>query len=322
MTLLARLFFRLLRVCLATGFFFVATSPAHSQTVLRTSADYLIHVWRSEDGLPQNSVNCLAQTPDGYLWVGTRSGGLARFDGIRFVTFNPQSTPELKDVEFETLSTDSLGTLWITAGNESIANLTDGKFRLVREPNAAPRWHPCQLIGEDANSVFLSGYAQSIFRVPREGVVNDMFRIDLAPPPPDPQPGQFSQAPDGAFWYVTDRHQVARFQFISPSNTQFKIFDLGTPVEMLVKNAVGEIWVAAGARVGTMGTNGFIDRTPTNGRELDTFRQIAPGKGANLWVWNGRRLSKISNGKWTLSVAQFQPTSSQQLRFFPDSQDG
>ena len=119
MTPSARLFFRLLRVCSVTALLLVATSPAHSQTVLRTSADYLIHVWRSEDGLPQNSVNCLAQTPDGYLWVGTRSGGLARFDGIRFVTFNPQSTPELKDVEFETLSTDSRGTLWITAGNES-----------------------------------------------------------------------------------------------------------------------------------------------------------------------------------------------------------
>lgn len=322
MTLSVRLLFRLLRVCSVAGLLFVVTSPALSQTVSRTSADYLIHVWRSEDGLPQNSVNCLAQTPDGYLWVGTRSGGLARFDGIRFVTFNPQTTPELKDVEFETLSIDSRGTLWITAGNESIANLTDGKFRLIREPNAAPRWHPCQLIGEDTNAVFLSGYAQSIFRVLREGAVNDVSRVDLAPPPPDPQPGQFSQAPDGAFWYVTDHHQVARLRFISPNNTQFKIFDLGVPVEVLTKNVAGEIWVAAGARVGTMGANGFNDRTPTNGRELDTIRQITPARDGSLWVWNGRRLLKILDGKWTGSVAQFQPNGSQQLRFFPDSQGG
>src|SRR6266404_2588820 len=92
--------------------------------------EYVVHVWRSEDGLPQNSVNCLAQTPDGYLWVGTRSGGLARFDGTRFVIFNPQTTPELKDVEFETLSVDSRGRLWITAGNESAASVADGKFHL------------------------------------------------------------------------------------------------------------------------------------------------------------------------------------------------
>src|SRR6201996_9005318 len=184
-----RLLFRRLRCYAPAGFVLLGRVRMAAQQMAPSASDCLIHSWRSEDGLPQNSVNCLAQTPDGYLWVGTRSGGLARFDGIRFVTFNPQFTPELKDVEFETLSTDSRGTLWITAGNESIANLTDGKFRLVREPNAAPRWHPCQLIGEDANTVFLSGYAQSIFRVPREGGVNDMSRIDLAPPPPDPQPG-------------------------------------------------------------------------------------------------------------------------------------
>src|SRR6266446_8515411 len=115
-----------------------------------THQEYVIHVWRSEDGLPQNSVNCLAQTPDGYLWAGTRSGGLARFDGIRFVTFNPETTPALKDVEFETLSVDSRGTMWITAGNESIAALTDGHFRLVRGRSAAPRWHPLRLAAEDA----------------------------------------------------------------------------------------------------------------------------------------------------------------------------
>src|SRR5207244_10928080 len=75
----------------------------------------------------------------GYLWAGTRSGGLARFDGIRLVTFNPQTTPALKDVEFETLSVDSLGTMWITAGNESIAALTDGHFRLVRGDRKSTR---------------------------------------------------------------------------------------------------------------------------------------------------------------------------------------
>jgi len=64
---------------------------ANSQPIEHASADYLIRVWNSEDGLPQNSVNCLAQTPDGYLWLGTRSGGLARFDGTRFVIFNPQT---------------------------------------------------------------------------------------------------------------------------------------------------------------------------------------------------------------------------------------
>ena len=48
------------------------------------SSDYLIDVWRGESGLPSSSVTSIAQTPDGYLWIGTYNG-LARFDGVRFV---------------------------------------------------------------------------------------------------------------------------------------------------------------------------------------------------------------------------------------------
>src|SRR6185436_14439807 len=54
-----------------------------------------LRTWRSEDGLPSDAVNALAQTPDGYLWIGTNAG-LVRFDGVRFTVFDHRSTPELQ----------------------------------------------------------------------------------------------------------------------------------------------------------------------------------------------------------------------------------
>ncbi|MFN2239797.1 MAG: two-component regulator propeller domain-containing protein, partial [Thermoanaerobaculia bacterium] len=47
---------------------------------------YRIDGWQTEQGLPLNTVHTFLQTRDGYLWVGT-GGGLARFDGVRFTTF-------------------------------------------------------------------------------------------------------------------------------------------------------------------------------------------------------------------------------------------
>src|SRR5207302_10645025 len=44
--------------------------------------------WQSDEGLPDNTVYGLAQTPDGYLWIGTASG-LARFEGVHFENFFP-----------------------------------------------------------------------------------------------------------------------------------------------------------------------------------------------------------------------------------------
>ena len=45
---------------------------------------YVSRISRTQEGVPENRARAMAQTPDGYLWLGT-SGGLARFDGVRFV---------------------------------------------------------------------------------------------------------------------------------------------------------------------------------------------------------------------------------------------
>jgi ligand-binding sensor domain-containing protein/signal transduction histidine kinase len=47
--------------------------------------------WTTEHGLPANHITALCQTRDGYLWLGTYFG-LARFDGVRFTTFNQGNT--------------------------------------------------------------------------------------------------------------------------------------------------------------------------------------------------------------------------------------
>src|SRR5215475_1540387 len=233
----ARLLFRVLRLFWLAGLISATRLSAQSQMVAHASADYLIQVWNSEDGLPQNSVNCMAQTPDGYLWIGTRSGGLARFDGARFVTFNPQTTPELEDVEFETLSVDSRGTLWITAGNESAASIADGKFHLVRERTAEPRWHPLQLVAEEADAVYLASFHFAIFRVPRNGAVDKAERIDLDPRPPTPLPPAFVLGPDNALWYITENLQVARLPLSGPGARDSKIFNVPSTPRVLVKDS-------------------------------------------------------------------------------------
>src|ERR1017187_7560133 len=58
-------------------------------TRLASSAfGFTARTWQTDEGLPNNFVRAIVQTPDGYLWVGT-SAGLARFDGLRFTVFTP-----------------------------------------------------------------------------------------------------------------------------------------------------------------------------------------------------------------------------------------
>ena len=60
---------------------------------------FKIDTWQTEQGLPLNTVQSLLQTRDGYLWVGT-GGGLSRFDGVRFTTFDSLQAPTWPPSQF------------------------------------------------------------------------------------------------------------------------------------------------------------------------------------------------------------------------------
>jgi ligand-binding sensor domain-containing protein len=89
---------------------------------------YVHEVWTTENGLPQNSALAIAQTPDGYLWLGTENG-LARFDGVRFVTFDKRNTPALKSNEIHALLVDQRGDLWIGTHGGGLVVLSQGVFK-------------------------------------------------------------------------------------------------------------------------------------------------------------------------------------------------
>jgi ligand-binding sensor domain-containing protein len=79
------------------------------------SAQYRFDQWTADNGLPQNIITAIHQTPEGYLWVATLDG-LTRFDGVRFTVFNKSNTPGISSNRFTCLYQDALGDLW--AGTE------------------------------------------------------------------------------------------------------------------------------------------------------------------------------------------------------------
>jgi ligand-binding sensor domain-containing protein/signal transduction histidine kinase len=89
---------------------------------------YTRHVWQAPDGLPEQTVQAFAQTPDGYLWIGT-TGGLLRFDGVHFTVFDRQNTPTLHENSVFCMMVAHDGTLWIGTEGGGIVSYAAGQFR-------------------------------------------------------------------------------------------------------------------------------------------------------------------------------------------------
>src|SRR5215207_9992289 len=78
--------------------------------------EYGFDVWTTANGLPQNTVTGVAQTPDGYLWLSTFDG-LARFDGVRFTIFDKGNTKGILNNRFVGIFVDKEGTIWAATEN-------------------------------------------------------------------------------------------------------------------------------------------------------------------------------------------------------------
>jgi signal transduction histidine kinase/ligand-binding sensor domain-containing protein len=84
------------RIVIIFQIFTTIPSYLFSQDIIDYSKIYTVQQWKTDNGLPQNSVNAIYQTQDGYLWLATY-GGLVRFDGVKFTTFSSDNTPEIKN---------------------------------------------------------------------------------------------------------------------------------------------------------------------------------------------------------------------------------
>ena len=96
----------------------LAASSLRAATPASGLLGYSSRVWHIQDGLTEGA----AQTRDGYPGIGA-SGGLVRFDGVRFTVFSRENTPAFRENSISALLTGKDGALWIgTQGGGVLCN--------------------------------------------------------------------------------------------------------------------------------------------------------------------------------------------------------
>lgn len=121
----------------------VITSAAVSSTEPVPALDnYFKETLNTRNGLPHNTINALAQTPDGYLWLGTWEG-VARYNGRDFRIFDRTPETGLPDVGIRTFHLDYNNSLWVAGSRGGLVRVTDGQ------------WQPYEPLGVLINRVLL-----------------------------------------------------------------------------------------------------------------------------------------------------------------------
>ncbi|MGA7918587.1 MAG: two-component regulator propeller domain-containing protein [Candidatus Acidiferrales bacterium] len=117
----------------AVGLFLVYFAfPAGALDPNRMASQYVHDRWGSERGFTGGSVSAIAQTLDGYLWIGTEKC-LFRFDGLTFRPIQQTNPGNLPIGPIQALMTDAQGNLWIVLQSTKILRYHDGKFEPGRD---------------------------------------------------------------------------------------------------------------------------------------------------------------------------------------------
>ncbi|HUA26772.1 MAG TPA: two-component regulator propeller domain-containing protein [Steroidobacteraceae bacterium] len=125
--------------------------------------------WSIREGFFKGTINAIAQTPDGYLWLGTEFG-LLRFDGVRSVAWTPPAGEPLPSSEIDSLLVSRSGALWIGTAKGLVSwsgrNLTQypdlagHKVDALLEDHAGTVWAGLQLMPNWELCAIKSGSAQ------------------------------------------------------------------------------------------------------------------------------------------------------------------
>ncbi|HEY4416085.1 MAG TPA: two-component regulator propeller domain-containing protein [Verrucomicrobiae bacterium] len=275
-------------ICFSAGRSHAATNEFNPAEQL------VIRSWNTEMGLPQNSVNAIVQTLDGYLWLGTQEG-LARFDGVRFTSFGLQNG--LPSVEINALSEDHAGALWIGTGG-GLSRLADGKFENVPLPQRLAASDVVTVLMDDTDHRLWVGTRTGVAIYEQGKFINNQPLASLG----HSIVYSLAQSHDGGVWIGTAN---GLFQFSNNQLTEIS----GPPgvgqirAHCLLVDQMNRLWVSIG--------NGIVLRrdhkewttyTETNGLPFDYVTCMAQDTDGTIWAgsldvglyrFNGEQFVKI-----------------------------
>jgi signal transduction histidine kinase/ligand-binding sensor domain-containing protein len=156
----------------------------------RLPAQYVREQWTTEPRFPGGVVNGIAQTTDGYLWIGT-DRGLIRFDGFNFRPAPLTSIAIASNVSILQLLSDAGGELWIRPQGADLVRQKEGRFESVRYGHGAIT----ALSKDKHGGVLVSDIEQGTFRF----TADDVQKLGPSSPPVI----SMTETADGKVWLGT-----------------------------------------------------------------------------------------------------------------------
>ena len=278
----------------------------------RLPTQYARAVWTEAQGLPQDYIQAIAQTPDGYLWLGTNEG-LTRFDGYDFVTFTKE-TGALPSNTVTVLAAGADGTLWIGTAN-GLSRYSDQRFTVFTMNDGLPDKSVASIC-QDHNGTVWIAFGSNLASFTHGKFTN--YPIERLRPLAsvrtvyeDRHNRLFITGLGG----LLERRGEGFVQVFGPK-------EMGEQtVSVLIEDFQGSLWLGGG--------RGILRRTPEGKMRLFDTRDGLPNRrvrdlrldrNGNLWVGTSGGLSRLEGDRFV--TTPFDGSHDLDVRCFLEDREG
>ena len=266
----------------------------HGLSPDKAISQYVHSNWGLEEGLPQNTVNSILQTSDGYIWLSTQEG-LVRFDGVRFKVYDKRNVPEITTSYIRTLCEDSKGNLWVGTNGGGAVCINDGKFKLYANHEEVPENQVFRIIEDSSGSIWF-GTSGGLTRLKNSRFKTFTVKQGLS----DNQVRSLLEDSKGFLWIGTERG----LNRMNLQNETIATYGKGNgllneTIWSIYEDREGVLWFGTyGGGLARREGNGFVSFTTEHGLTGDIIKDIYQDRDGNMWIATyGGGLNRMEKNK-------------------------
>ena len=252
-----------------------------------------VQVWRQPQGLPQNAVLAILQTRDGYLWLATK-GGLSRFDGVRFTTFDDRDKTQLRESEVWALAEGTDGSLWCATYGGGVSRLKDGRFTVFTTDNGLVNNYVTSLIADDDGSIWI-GSEGGLSRFHGERFINYLTRDGF----PQPAIRGMYRDHDGSIWIGSVSGAIYKFANGAMRQQHFDGTLPNGEIWSMARDREGAMWFATLDGLFREQHGRAVRFTTDDGMLTNRLRHVSTDSDGTVWLGTTSGFMSYRDGKFT-----------------------